>query len=236
MANEISFGPLRYERQRGLDGAFFLGVPAALAVTMSVVGGYMNTLGAFGGLLYVAGLSFMPWWMAGLATAVAHVGLRRFRLPLWALTVIGASAASLLLIPITHELNGWFRTHWPGGLLLHEMSWPVTLDRVREIAISAGRATALWTAFCYVFATTLGWSRYQYDPEADRASGPVVDTPPSRFENSGRNWTKEADLQLARYVADGLPPGEIARHMHRTVAAVRIRIAKINAAARRKRD
>lgn len=235
MVRELSFRFSRCSDQCKLDLAFFLGIPAVLAATMSVVGGYVDILGARGGLLYVVALSFVPWWVAGVATHLAHRGLRRFHLPLWALTVIGAVSASLVLIPLMHELNGWFRTNWPGGQLLREMSWPVTVDRVREIAMSVGRATVLWTAFSYVFATTLGWSRYRYAPRST-VTPAGDDAPPSRFGNSGRSWTGEDDALLAAYVAAGLSPVEIARRMHRTVAAVRVRIAKIKSEAHRTHD
>jgi hypothetical protein len=237
MVRELSFRSFRCSDQCRLDLAFFLGIPAVLAATMSIVGGYTDTLGLRGGLLYVTALSFVPWWIAGVATHLAHSALRRFGLPLWALTVIGAVSASLVLIPLTHELNGWFRANWPGGQLLREMSWPVTIDRVREIAMSIGRATVLWTAFSYVFATTLGWSRYQYEPRSPATRAPSSDNPPpSRFGNSGRNWTAEDDAQLTAHAAAGLSPVEIARRMHRTVAAVRVRIAKIRSEACNLRD
>jgi hypothetical protein len=218
--------------QRRLDLLFFLAVPAALTATMSLVGPYVNILGARGGVLYVAALSFAPWWLAGLATHLAFVGLRSFRPPLWALALLGTVAASVLLFPAAHELNGWFRAYWPGGQSLREMSWPLTTDRLREVLISTGRAAALWTAFTYVFASTLGWSRFQYVRETPQAS-PASDEAhsPSRFENSGRHWTEENDHELAAHVAAGLSPAEIARRMHRTVAAIRVRIAKINAGA-----
>ena len=217
----------RCDHQRLLDLAFFIVVPAVLTATMTVAGPYIDLLGVRGGVLYVAALSFIPWWMAGLATSVAFVGLRRFRPPLWVLTLIGAVAASVVLAPAIHALNGGFRAFWPGGYLLHELSWPLTVDRIRELITGTGRAVVLWTAFVYVFAMTLGWSRYRYAPPAPPAGGT-----PSRFENSGRPWSAENDLQLARHIAAGLGPREIARRMHRTVAAIRIRITKLNADAR----
>jgi hypothetical protein len=219
----------RCDHQRLLDLAFFIAVPAVLTATMSLVGPYIDLLGVRGGLLYVAALSFIPWWIAGLATSVAFVGLRRFHPPLWLLTLIGAVAASIVLVPAIHALNGGFRTFWPGGHLLHELSWPLTIDRMRELITGTGRAVVLWTAFTYVFATTLGWSRYRYAPPGTRPEGTPT---PSRFENSGRQWTAENDLELARHMAAGISPGEIARRMHRTVAAIRVRISKLNSDAR----
>jgi hypothetical protein len=50
MVRELSFKSLRCDDQR----RFFLGIPAVLAATMSVVGGYIEMLGVRGGLLYVA--------------------------------------------------------------------------------------------------------------------------------------------------------------------------------------
>lgn len=229
MVSSLLFRLYRCDHQRLLDLAFFIAVPAVLTATMSVMAPYVDLLGVRGGILYVAALSFVPWWITGLATFVAFAGLRAFRPPLWALTVIGAVAASVVLVPATHELNGWFRAHWPGGHLLHEMSWPTTADRLRELMISVGRAIVLWTAFTYVFATTLGWSRYRYATAAAAKQG---ETAPSRFENSGRQWTAENDLELARHIAAGLSPVEIARRMHRTAAAIRVRIAKLNSDAR----
>jgi hypothetical protein len=219
----------RCDHQRLLDLAFFIAVPAVLTATMSLAGPYVDLLGVRGGVLYVAALSFIPWWITGLATSLAFAGLRPFRPPLWVLTLIGALAASAVLVPAIHALNGGFRAFWPGGYLLHELSWPLTVDRMRELITSAGRAVVLWTAFVYVFATTLGWSRYRYAPQADRPKGTLT---PSRFENSGRPWTAENDLELARHIGAGLTPGEIARRMHRTVAAIRVRITKLNSDAR----
>jgi hypothetical protein len=133
-----------------------------------------------------------------------------------------------VLAPAIHALNGAFRAFWPGGYLLHELSWPLTVDRMRELITGSGRAAVLWTAFVYVFATTLGWTRYRYALPAARPE-PML----SRFENSGRPWSAANDLELARCIAAGLSPGEIARRMHRTVAAIRVRIAKLNSDARR---
>jgi hypothetical protein len=233
MVRSRILGWYRLDHQRRLDLLFFLAVPAVLAATMAVVGPYAGVLGLRGGVLYVATLSFVPWWLAGLATQLAFAGLRALRPPLWSLTLIGAIAASILLLPATHELNGWFRAYWPGGQLLHELSWPLATDRIREVLVSTGRAAVLWTAFTYVFASTLGWSRYQYARRTPAA--PATDDPPSpsRFENSGRHWTEANDLELTALVAAGLGPAEIARRMQRTVAAIRVRIAKINAGARR---
>jgi hypothetical protein len=234
MVRSLTLGWYRLDHQRRLDLLLFLAVPAVLAATMAVVGPYADALGLRGGVLYVAALSFVPWWLAGLATHLAFVGLRPLRPPLWSLTLIGAIAASILLLPATHELNGWFRASWPGGHLLHELSWPLATDRIREVLVSTGRAAVLWTAFTYVFATTLGWSRYQYARQTPTAAASTQEPPsPSRFENSGRHWTEENDLELTALVAAGLGPAEIARRMQRTVAAIRVRIAKINAGVRK---
>jgi hypothetical protein len=210
-------------RQRQLDVLYFLAVPALLALTMAAAGTHINKLGLTGGLIYLAALSFVPWWIAAGTTQCAHACLQRFRLPLWALGSIGAVTASLIVLTPVHELNAWFRTAWPGGDALAPLPWPMTRDRIGEIAIGTGRATALWVAFLYAFSATLGWRRYSYAPAPNNTPQLAATHP---LKNNGSSWSEQADIELARYVAQGLSPREIAVHMQRTVPAVRARIAK----------
>ncbi len=136
------------------DVAFFVGVPALLALTMGL---------ARGELLYPAALSFVPWWVAGLTTQCFHLTLRQ---PLWVLTVLGALTASVLVLPYIHLVNFWFGIPVSSG-------W----ERVGSIAISTGRAVVLWTAFVYVFAFNFGWTRYRYEPGPLAPSGMPGSTP-----------------------------------------------------------
>jgi hypothetical protein len=153
------------------DVAFFVGVPALLALTMGL---------AKGEFLYPAALSFVPWWVAGLTTQCFHLTLRQ---PLWVLTVLGALTASVLVLPYIHLVNFWFGIPVSSG-------W----ERVGSIAISTGRAVVLWTAFVYVFAFNFGWTRYRYEP---RPAGTVRHA----GLNTGQAWTREEDEELARLAA-----------------------------------
>jgi hypothetical protein len=179
------------------DLAFFVGVPAVLALTMGLVRGEF---------LYTAALSFIPWWIAGLATQCFYLTLRQ---PLWVLTTLGALTASILVLPYIHLVNLQFGVPEAWG-------W----ERVGHIAISSGRAVVLWTAFVYVFAFNLGWTRYRHDPRpvAVRHAG----------LNTGQTWTREEDEELARLAALKLAPRDIARQMQRTLGAIRGRAQRNN--------
>jgi hypothetical protein len=180
------------------DVAFFVGVPAILALTMGL---------ARGEFLYPAALSFVPWWVAGLTTQCFHLTLRQ---PLWVLTTLGALTASALVLPYIHLVNFWFGIPESWG-------W----ERVGSIAISTGRAAVLWTAFVYVFAFNFGWTRYRQELQP-------AGTVRHAGLNTGQSWTREEDEELARLAALQLPPRDIARRMQRTLGAIRGRAQRNN--------
>jgi hypothetical protein len=212
--------------QRVLDIAFFILVPLVLALTMALVGRYVDALGLTGGILYVAALSFLPWWLAGIMTQLAHRLLSRRARPLWVIASLGVAASVPFVALYSHLVAIAFQAGWPSGHLLADPSWANWTDRVRDVLLSAGRAVVLWTAFVLVFAGTLGWSRFGYD-EPDARSERAV---PGRLQNSGVPWTGEDDRALAMLVADGLPPKAIAARMRRTVGAIRSRMKRLDLA------
>lgn len=213
--------------QRVLDIAFFILVPLVLALTMALVGRYVDALGLTGGFLYVAALSFVPWWLAGIMTRLAHRLLSRRAPPLWVIASIGVAASVPFVALYSHLVAVAFQAGWPGGQLLADPSWVNWTDRVRDVLLSAGRAMVLWTAFVLVFAGTLGWSRFGYDePDAGTSERAV----PGRLQNSGAPWTGEDDRALAMLVAGGLPPKAIAARMRRTVGAIRSRMKRLDLA------
>jgi hypothetical protein len=210
--------------QRLLDIGFFVAVPLVLSLTMAVVGRYVDALGLVGGFLYVAALSFVPWWLAGIATQLVH-RLLRPRPPLWVVASIGVLASVPLAALYSNLVTAWFQAHFPGGHLLADPSWAHWVDRIRDVALSAGRAVVLWTSFALIFASTLGWSRYTVAPLPPAGSATFQGV--ARLENSGNAWTSEDDAQLANLMADGAPPRAIAARLRRTVGAVRSRMRKL---------
>lgn len=214
--------------QRQLDLAFFLGVPLVLSLTMAMVGRQIDILGLTGGTLYIAALSFVPWWLAGLATSAASIALRRVAAPLWIVAALGVVLSLPFVMAYVHEVNVWFQTRWAGGHALPPLTWPDSFDRLREVALSAGRAIVLWTAFVLVFTYTLGWSRY-LPARAGRTSDDTEDYAArrTRLLNSGQEWSREDEQRLAALVADGVPLKTIATDMKRTTSAIKTRMKKL---------
>jgi hypothetical protein len=68
------------------DIAFFLGVPLLLCVCMTIAGPYAAQIGAVSAFAYVAMLSFVPWWIAGLTTHLARRCCGDM-LPLWSIAL-----------------------------------------------------------------------------------------------------------------------------------------------------
>lgn len=202
--------------QRVLDLAFFLAVPLVLSLTMAFVGRYVDTMGFARGLLYVAALSFVPWWLAGLATQGAN-SLLRSRAPLWAIAAAGVVASVPFVALYSRAVALAFQ-----AAATPAINWA---DVLRDMALSGGRAVALWTAFVLVFAGTLGWSRY------GRAAGETQDQSPApraRLQNSGAAWSADDDAQLAHLVTSGIEPRIIATRVGRTVAAVKARMKRLD--------
>ena len=209
--------------QRRLDLAFFLLCPLVLTLLMALVGRYVDTYGPPRGVLYVAALSFVPWWIAGLASQLAHRLLSSYRPPAWLIGAVGVMASVPLIAVYSHAVALWFQAGLQDGIALAQtlpINW---LDRVRDVALAGGRATVLWVAFVAIFTATLGWSRYGYAYSPTNMAKMQPDFP---LANSGNVWTAMDDRELANLVADGTPPREIARHMKRTVAAIKSRMTK----------
>jgi hypothetical protein len=218
----------RISRQNALDAAFFVGVPLMLSLTMAAVGRYVDVLGLKGGLLYVAALSFVPWWIAGITTHVACALLRPFAPPLWVVTTLGVLLSAPFVSLYAQEVNHWFQASWSGGHLLRELAWPDSLDRMRDVLLSTGRATVLWTVFVIAFAGTFGWSRYSIARDASIAvdgNSPIAIH--ARLQNSGSTWTNDDDATLRTFVNAGVPLKSVAARMERTVPAIRSRMAKL---------
>ncbi|MGE3146680.1 MAG: hypothetical protein AB7K35_13960, partial [Pseudorhodoplanes sp.] len=158
-----------------------------------------------------------------LATHLAAWLLRRRKVPLWGLTVLGVLAASLALVPYIQAVNMAFVARSSGALV--PLSWPLTPGGLADIALGAGRAAVLWTAFVYIFTVNLDWQRY-CTPVAVAERTAAWNAP--AISNNGTSWSQEDDATLTAFVASGMPPKEIARRMQRTIAAVRARIQKLN--------
>jgi hypothetical protein len=199
------------------DAGFFIGVPFLLCACMTVAGPYAAKVGYPGAFAYVAMLSFIPWWIAGLTT---HVVDRWWghRLPLWLIAALGALGAGPLVFAYASGVYVVAETWWPS--LPSSDRFVAGLDRWQAFALSEGRSIVLWVAFVTIFAESLGWRRYGSSPA-------TVVVPESRFQVSGAQWTDEDDFQLRSLIAEGLPPRVIAARMQRTFHAVRARTTKL---------
>ena len=94
------------------DVCFFVGIPFLLCGCMTVAGPYASRIGYGGAFIYVAMLSFVPWWIAGLAT---HL-IRRWsghRLPLWLVAALGALAAGPLVLVYASAIYAIAEAWWP---------------------------------------------------------------------------------------------------------------------------
>jgi hypothetical protein len=106
---------------------------------------------------------------------------------------------------------------WPDmAAMLHPT---FSVDHLKSIALSEGRAIVLWIAFVVIFHETLGWQRF--------APATKVDGRDHRFQLSGADWTAEDDAALRTFIGEGMVPRAIAAEMKRTVGAVRARTAKL---------
>lgn len=210
-----------------LDVSFFIGVPLLLCGCMTLAGPYAAKIGYAGAFAYIAMLSFVPWWIAGLTT---HVVFRWWghRLPLWLVAALGALAAGPLVLAHAGGVYALAAAWWPslpsGGRFV------MGIERWQAFALSEGRSIVLWVAFVMIFVESFGWRRYAAsdppapDQPARHRPAPVADSP---FQLSGAEWTTEDDKQLQTLVAEGLPPRSIASRMRRTHHAVRARTTKL---------
>ena len=135
------------------DVGFFIGVPLLLCVCMTIAGPYAAQIGYAGAFTYVAMLSFVPWWIAGLAT---HVVGRCWghRLPLWLIAALGALCAGPLVLGYACGVYWVAEAWWPS--LPSSGRFVMGLDRWQAFALSEGRSIVLWVAFVTIFAN---WSR-----------------------------------------------------------------------------
>ena len=199
------------------DIVFFLGLPLLLCVCMTVAGPYAAQVGAAGAFAYVAMLSFVPWWIAGLTTWLVR-RLSDDRLPLWAVAAIGAVAAGPLVFAYAGIVYTLAEAWWPA---LQSAGRLTGVERWQALALSEGRSIVLWVAFVLVFAETFGWRRY-----GSSAAATPAETD-NRFQLSGSHWTDADDTRLQTLVAEGLPPRDIAARLQRTYGAVRARTVKL---------
>ena len=203
------------------DVCFFIGVPFLLCACMTVAGPYAAQIGYAGAFAYVAMLSFIPWWMAGLATHFVHRWWGH-RLPLWLIAALGALAAGPLVLVYAGGTYVMAEAWWPA--MRSAGRFAVDIERWQAVALSQGRSIVLWVAFVMIFAETFGWKRYA----TSGLSAPVpAPTAENRFQLNGAQWTVEDDIQLRTFVAEGLPPRVIASRMQRTFHAVRARTTKL---------
>jgi hypothetical protein len=194
---------------------------------MTVVGPYSTKIGYSGAFAYIAMLSFVPWWTAGLAT---HFVSRWWgqRFPLWLVAALGALAAGPAILVYASGVYVMAAAWWPS--LPADGRFIMDIERWQAFALSQGRSVVLWIAFVVIFAETFGWKRYAvFDlPEPDLPAPDLPDPVAEKvFQLSGAPWTAEDDRQLHVLVADGLPPRAIASRMQRTFHAVRARTTKL---------
>jgi hypothetical protein len=199
------------------DIAFFLGVPLLLCVCMTIAGPYAAQIGAVSAFAYVAMLSFVPWWIAGLTTHLARRCCGDM-LPLWSIAAIGAVAAGPLVLAYACGVYAIAEAWWPA---LQSAGRLNGTERWQAFALSEGRSIVLWVAFVTIFTETFGWRRYG----SAAVAAPAIAE--NRFQLSGSQWTDADDTRLQMLVAEGLPPRDIASRMQRTYAAVRARTAKL---------
>jgi hypothetical protein len=199
------------------DVCFFVGIPFLLCVCMTVAGPYAARIGYAGAFIYVAMLSFIPWWIAGLATHFIHRWCGH-RLPLWLIAALGALAAGPLVLAYASAVYAIAEAWWPS--MPSAVRFAADAERWQAVALSEGRSIVLWVAFVMIFAETFGWKRYA----PSDVPAPAAE---NRFQLSGAEWTDEDDVQLRSFVAEGLPPRLIASRMRRTFHAVRARTAKL---------
>lgn len=208
---------IRLNTSLAQDGVFFLGVPLLLCVCMTIAGPYAAQVGPARAFTYVAMLSFVPWWMAGLTT---HLVQRRRgkSWPLWLIAAAGALAAGPLVFAYAAAVHAIAEAWWPA--LPSASRLGTGIDRWQAFALSEGRSIVLWVAFVLVYTEAFGWKRFR----SVAGAAPVAE---NRFQLSGSQWTEADDLELRQFVADGLPPRDIASRMQRTYGAVRARTAKL---------
>lgn len=211
-----SVAQLRLSKQARIDLAFFGGVPIVLAMLSAALGPYAAIMGGAGAAAYVLALATVPWWLTGLATHLAGAWAGR-RLPVWLVAAIGAVAAGPFVSLYVYLINSIAGDVWPGlnGLVPATFS----VDHLKSVVLSEGRAIVLWIAFVVIFRDTLGWERFAtVVKETGREE---------RFQLSGAEWTAEDDALLRMLIASGKPPRAIALEMKRTVGGIRARTAKL---------
>lgn len=202
------------------DAGFFVGVPLLLCGCMTVAGPYAAKVGYLGAFAYVAMLSFVPWWIAGLTT---HLVCRWWgrSLPLWLVAAFGALAAGPVVLAYASGLYAIAGAFWPSLALRGQFG--MDSERWQAFALSEGRSIVLWVAFVVIFAESFGWRCYS-DPRAIDQPNPVPESP---FQLSGAEWTATDDSLLQTLVGEGVPPRVIASRMQRTYHAVRARTTKL---------
>lgn len=178
--------------------AFGLGLPFLLALFSGTVGGgYALILGRDGALLYVALLSFVPWWAVCLTSLAAKHLLKPWRPGLWAVTALGALLAVPLLMPFHDWVTELFRAYWPGGAQLPPRGYPHSAEHWADMAFRATRTALIWIAVNYAFAKFLAFAPYAYArPLTGLTPGQTLEPRDIDFLKRARKFT-DADAVLA---------------------------------------
>ncbi len=154
--------------------AFYLGVPAALALLYTLLragpAAVLPMPAAFGVLSMIV---FPGWWAAQLLARLSWFALRPWTPPLWFLCLIGSFGQALLLSPVyrfafgsVDRMVGPGRMH--GNPPLPEFSLAYTVELVLAVAPGA----LLMIGINYAFDRLLGYPRLRY--AAPAAASPRV--------------------------------------------------------------
>ena len=205
------------------DVSFFVGVPFLLCCCMTMAGPYAGKLGYSDAFAFIALFSFVPWWIAGIATHFVYQWFGN-RLPLWLVAGLGALIAGpavLMYANAVYSITSGSMPYLPADSRL-----VMDVERWKTFALSEGRSIVLWVAFVLIFSESFGWKRYARPDNypLDELSGQIARIP---FQLSGSDWTETDDNLLRSLIADGLPPRMIASQMQRTHHAVRARTTKL---------
>jgi len=140
--------------------AFFLGVPALVAVYAAVNNWtVLEAAGIGGSVLFYLAHAFLPWWTSCLVTRGWMEVLRRWQPPQLLLLLLGTVTACLLIVPYTNWLTSVFQTLWINPSDGHSPQ-PFTLAELTSYAI---RASVIWIIVNLLFDRYFGLPRYRYE-------------------------------------------------------------------------
>jgi hypothetical protein len=178
--------------------AFFVGVPAAIAIyaalnnwTILQLSGYETTLA------FYAGHAFVPWWTSAAVTALCMRLLKPWRPPQLVLLTLGSFLACLAILPYSEWLTSYFAVGWVEGDPDGHLSSEHIYSEVGFWAFTA-RASVIWILTNFAFDRFLGLPRYRYDAVASAPPALLGDAVPA--DHSGGNT---AAFEAAPAPADG---------------------------------